>query len=159
MDNENHYIVCGSNVLKPDCSRYRNENEHIIAFPQISQKDDDLPADTSATTKLSANSLASSHEIDKEQKDCNKHVSTYNSHALHAAPSNILVIALIQTLGGYIKEKAAAYFERLHDDLICSSKDQALHGTQFAPCATWKVALPSCLMISACILALSFAAC
>jgi hypothetical protein len=27
------YIVSGTSALKPDCSRYSNENEHIIVFP------------------------------------------------------------------------------------------------------------------------------
>lgn len=27
------YLVAGSSALKPDCSRYSNENEHIIDFP------------------------------------------------------------------------------------------------------------------------------
>jgi hypothetical protein len=32
-DTEQRYAVAGTSALKPDCSRYSNENERIIDFP------------------------------------------------------------------------------------------------------------------------------
>lgn len=36
-DPNRRYIVSGTSALKPDCSRYSNENEHIIVFPGTGQ--------------------------------------------------------------------------------------------------------------------------
>ena len=34
-EDANRYLVDGTSALKPDCSRYSNENEHIIGLPGI----------------------------------------------------------------------------------------------------------------------------